>query len=229
MNEKFVSNGDVKIQYIVVNYSPAETPVVLIPGAVVSADDMYNDIKEHLDFYSIIISIRGRGKSGSPLEGYTKDDQISDIEAVVNAESLDVFYLAGHSFGASLAYGYSIKYPKRIKGLIGVDFPAIFPGYPERWAQQVKDNVPGVNENFVNGMVRDCVYEDFTDELAKLNSKKLFIKGSGSDSLLKLETANKLVENLPNSTLKIIDGGGHELFAEKPNEILKEIERFIFS
>jgi pimeloyl-ACP methyl ester carboxylesterase len=227
MTEKFVTNGDVQVHYIVMNYSPAEIPVIFIPGAVVSADDMYSDVKDHLDFYSIIITIRGRGKSGSPKTGYSKDDQVSDIEAVVNAESLDEFYLLGHSFGASLAYGYSIKYPKKIKGLIAVDFPAIFPGYPEKWAEHVKDNVPGINEDFLNGMVADCVYEDFTDKLSKLDFKKLIIKGAESDSLLKPETANKLAEKLPNTSLKIINGAGHELFMEKPQETLKEIENFI--
>jgi hypothetical protein len=50
MTEKFINNGDVQIHYIVVNYSPAEIPVIFIPGAVVSADDMYSDVKDHLDF-----------------------------------------------------------------------------------------------------------------------------------------------------------------------------------
>lgn len=229
MTEKFVMNGDVNIHYIVMNYSPQETPVLFIPGAVVSADDMYEDVKDHLDFYCIIISIRGRGKSRSPKSGYLKDDQVSDIEAVVQAELLDEFYIMGHSFGASLAYAYAIKYPRKIKGLIAVDFPAIFPGYPLKWAEHVKENAAGINEDFLNGMVADCVYEDFTEPLSKLDFNKLIIKGAGSDSLLKPEAAGKLIESLPNSSLKIIEGAGHEIFSEKPAEILKEVENFVYN
>jgi len=227
VKEKFVKNGEVEIQYIAVNYSPAETPVIIIPGAIVGAEDMYNDIKDYIDFYCIIISIRGRGKSSSPDKGYSKEEQVSDIEAVIKEECLDNFYLLGHSFGASLAYYYSIKHPEKIKGLIAVDFPTIYPGYSQEWVQYVRNNVSDVSENLLNGMVKDGVYEDFADELAKLDFKKLFIKGSGGDSLLKLETANKILEKLSNSSLNIISGSGHEIFYEKPFEILKEIREFI--
>jgi pimeloyl-ACP methyl ester carboxylesterase len=76
-------------------------------------------------------------------------------------------------------------------------------------------------------MVTECIYENFEDELVKLDFKKLIIKGSGSDSLLKPQSAERLMAKLPNASFKIIEGGGHELFSEKPAEILTEIEHFI--
>ncbi|HEY3251821.1 MAG TPA: alpha/beta hydrolase, partial [Ignavibacteria bacterium] len=134
MKEKFVKNGEVEVQYLAVNYSPAETPLIIIPGAIVGADDFYNDIKEYADFYYIIISLRGRGKSSSPISGYTKDDHISDIDAVIKNEFLDNFYILGHSFGASVASYYSIKNSEKISGLIIADFPPVYPAYSEDWA-----------------------------------------------------------------------------------------------
>jgi len=227
MKEKFTDSNGVVIQYLVENYSPGEIPLVIIPGAVVGAEDIYNDIKDFLDLYCIIISIRGRGKSASPLQGYTKDDQVSDIEAVLNNEGLDRIFLLGHSFGASLAAYYSIKNPEKISGLILADFPPEYPGYSPEWAQYIKNNLSGVDDNFLSGMVRDGVYEDFTDELAKCDFKKLFLKGSGSDSLLKPGKAEDLISRIPTASLKVINGAGHELFNEKPGETLQVIEEFI--
>lgn len=227
MQEKFVNNGDTQIQYIVLNYSPAETPLIIIPGAVVGAEDIYNDIKDYTDMYIIIISIRGRGKSGSPLRGYSNEHQVSDIHAVVAEECLDKFYLCGHSYGAGLACAYSVKYPEKINGLILMDFPPVLPAYSQQWADYVKNNLSEVSENFLNGIVEESEYKDFENELVRFDFKKLIIKGSGSDSLLKPETANRLQEKLTNTSLKVIAGAGHELFAEKPVEALKEIEAFI--
>jgi pimeloyl-ACP methyl ester carboxylesterase len=227
MQEKFVNNTGVNIQYIVMNYSPGEIPVIIIPGAINGAEDIYNEIKDYTDLYCIIVSIRGRGKSGSPLKGYTNEHQVSDINAVVSAELLESFYMLGHSYGAGLASSYAVKYPYKINGLILVDFPAILPAYNEQWADYIKNNIPGINSDFINGMVTECIYENFEDELVKLDFKKLIIKGSGSDSLLKPQSAERLMAKLPNASFKIIEGGGHELFSEKPAEILTEIEHFI--
>ncbi len=227
MLEKFVNNNGVDIQYIVVNNSPGETPLVIIPGAVVGAEDFYNDVKDHIDFYCIIISIRGRGKSGCPLTGYTKDDQVSDIETVIQAENVDKFYILGHSFGASLAVGYSIKHSERIKGIIMADFPPVYPAYTEEWAKYIRKNFEGINENFLNGIVKDSTYEDLSDKLGKLDFNKLILKGVGSDSLLKQETLEKLCNKLTNISYKVINNCGHEMFGENPLETLKEVKDFM--
>ncbi|HJY64517.1 MAG TPA: alpha/beta fold hydrolase [Ignavibacteria bacterium] len=227
MQEKFVNNNGVDIQYLVVNYSPGETPLVIIPGAIVGAEDFYNDIKDFIDFYCVIISIRGRGKSGSPLTGYTKDDQVSDIEAVIQAEIVDKLYILGHSFGVSLAVSYSIKHCEKIKGLIMADFPPIYPAYTEEWAQYIRKNFEGINENFLNGIVKDGTYEDLSGKLGKLDFKKLILKGIGSDSLLKQESLEKICNKLTNVSYKVINGCGHEMFGENPMETLKEVKDFM--
>lgn len=227
MTEKFVKNGDTDIQYLVCNYSPAESPLIIIPGAVNGAEDIYNDIKDHLDIYAIIISIRGRGKSSSPVSGYSMAHQVSDIESVANAEALDEFYLCGHSFGASLAYAFSIEYPHKVKALVGMDFPVLFPAYPEKWAEYIRENVEGVSENFLNGMVNEGKYEELTDKLAITDCRKLFIKGGGSDSLLKEKAMEEIKEKIPDANIITINGAGHELFMEKPYETLEEIKNFI--
>jgi len=229
MQEKFVKNGKVQIQYLIVNYSPDKIPLVIIPGAIVGADDFYEGMKDKVNFYCIIISIRGRGKSSCPAEGYSKEDQISDIEAVVNEERINNFYILGHSVGAGLASYYSVKYPEKIKGLIIADYLPRYPQFNTKWSERIRShyNEDEVSENFLNGIVRDAVKEDYTDALAKCSFKTLLLKAGKEDSLLPLETANKILENLTNASLKVIDDSGHEMFWEKPEEVLRVIAEFI--
>jgi pimeloyl-ACP methyl ester carboxylesterase len=229
MKEKFANNGEVQIQYLIVNYLPDKIPLVIIPGAIVGADDFYESIKAHINFYCIIIGIRGRGKSGCPAEGYTKEDQISDIEAVVREENINKFYIMGHSVGGGLASYYSVKYPEKIKGLIIADYAPVYPLFSAKWAEGIRShyNEDEISSNFINGIVRDAEKGNFTDALANHAFKKLFLKAGKEDSLLPLNKANEILKSLTNTSLKVIDDSGHEMFSEKPEEVLKIIEEFI--
>lgn len=227
MQEKFVKNGEVEIQYIIVNYSPEEIPLIIIPGAVASADDIYNGIKDFVKLYCIIISIRGRGKSGKPVEGYSIDEQISDIDTVVKQEKLNKFYILGHSVGGGLASYYSIKHPEKIMGLMIADYPPRHPKFTVKWADRIKTNRKDISEIFINGIVRDSVKESFLDALANYGFKKLFLKAGKENSLLNSEETREISEKLTNTTIKIMDDCGHEMFWEKPDEVLKVIEEFM--
>jgi len=228
MQEKFTNNGDIQIQYIIVNHSPGKIPLIIIPGAIVSAETFYNNAQGNLNLYCIIISVRGLGKSSVPLNGYSKDHLISDISAVVAEEKLKEFYLLGHSFGAAVASAYSVKYPQKVKGLILLDYPPCYPEYSSEWAQRVKKNKPE-NENLVNGLHKESVREMFTEALAKCDFNILILKGDNESSLLKIELVNEVLQKLPNASLKIINDCGHEMFIEKPKEVLEEIKYFMSS
>lgn len=229
MTEKCVNNGEVKIQYLIVNYSIGKIPLIIVPGAIVGAYDFYESIKAYVNFYCIIISIRGRGKSSSPGSGYTKEYQISDIEAVVRNENINEFYIMGHSVGGGLAACYSVTYPQKIKGLIIADYLPAHPKFSEKWAERIRSvySEDEITNNFLNGIVKDSEKGNFTDDLAKCDFKKLFLKAGNEDSLLPLEKANEILNRLTNASLKVIDDSGHEMFWERPKEVLKIIEEFI--
>lgn len=227
MKEKFIDNNGVSIQYLIINYSPGGTPLIFIPGAIVGADSIFASIKECINFYCIIISIRGRGKSGKPVNGYTIEDQVSDIAAVINAEIIKELYIVGHSVGAGLAAAYTIKYPEKIRGLILADYPPAYPAFPEQWGNRIREHFIDMDENFINELIKDSLKTDFTDDLIKMKFKKLLLKGSNENSLLKSEKANHVCQKLLDAQLIIIENCGHEIFIEKPYEALKIVEKFM--
>ena len=85
IQEGFADNKGVKIHYITVNANDSEIPLLMIPGMTNSADEIMEDLgNNNFGRYCIHISIRGRGKSNSPDSGYSFEEQVSDINAVVN-------------------------------------------------------------------------------------------------------------------------------------------------
>ncbi len=227
IQEKFADNNGVAIQYIVLNYSKDKVPLIFIPGAITGADAFLEGIKNHINFYGIIISIRGRGKSGKPVSDYTINSQVSDIAAVVDKEGIEDLYIVGHSVGGGLAAAYAVEHPEKIKGLIIADYVPAHPKFPEAWAERIRQRDPEIDSNFLRGMVRDTEKLDFTGILANYDFKKMLLKAGNDDSLLKPEKAEEILEKLSNTKLVTIENCGHEIFSEKPAESLKIIEEFM--
>lgn len=227
MQDKYIKNGEVNLHYKTVNYSPFHLPVIFIPGLVVSADEFYDDIKNYLNFYSIIIDKRGLGKSDKPAEGYSAGHFVSDLKVVADAECISKFNLAGHSHGAGIACAYAVKYPGEINSLIIADYPPGIPAVSEKWAEMIRENYPDISNNFVNGMLKESVKVIFTEQLQNTEFPILILKGVKEDSFLSMEKLKKYSAVLKSSEYKLIENAGHEIFAENPNESLYAIEKFI--
>lgn len=64
------------------------------------------------------------------------------------------------------------------------------------------------------------------DPIAPFQNKTLFLKGANSDYLLP-EHQSAIIQQFPNSKAHVIANTGHWLHAEKPDEVLRAIRRFI--
>ncbi len=209
------------------NHEMSSIPVVIIPGAVNGAGDNIQNIAKHTHAKTIVVSIRGRGESSKPVSGYTLNEQISDIEAVVQAEGLNEFVIFGHSVGAGISSGYAVNNPAMIKGLVLGDYPPGYPNFNDEWAKNVLNNFPGISEDFVNGIVNDSEKKFFLNELAELNIRTLILKSGGSDSILPIELAQKIHSALTSSKLVVLNGCGHEMFDEDPGQVFDEVKKFL--
>jgi pimeloyl-ACP methyl ester carboxylesterase len=70
----------------------------------------------------VMYDLRGHGRSGCPASGYHVDDFVDDLGALLDALGLDKpVYLIGNSFGASIAFGYAVRCPRRVAGIVSLD------------------------------------------------------------------------------------------------------------
>ena len=98
-------------------------PVVLVHSLAGNSTHWDRQL-EHLrpKHRAVALDLRGHGRSDPPKTGdYSIAAMAGDIEAVVNALSLDRFVLVGHSMGGGVALTYAGAHPDRVAGLLLVD------------------------------------------------------------------------------------------------------------
>ena len=115
----WVDNNGTNIHFIDSNFDTnQDLPFVIIPGLSESAEDYIPLLKILFPRRCIALTLRGRGNSDAPQKGYTLEDHISDIEAVIKHLELNAFILMGFSRGVSYTLGYTLTNSDSIKGLM---------------------------------------------------------------------------------------------------------------
>ncbi|GGS05897.1 alpha/beta hydrolase [Streptomyces humidus] len=62
----------------------------------------------------VMYDLRGHGRSERPAEGYTLDDNIDDLEALLDRLAVTgPVHLVGNSYGGTIAFGFAARRPER--------------------------------------------------------------------------------------------------------------------
>src|SRR5256712_4323880 len=85
----------------------------------------------------VSMALRGRGKSDAPMSGYTFEENVSDVEAVVDSLRLKGFCLMGWSLGVPHVLRYALRHLDKIVGLILLDYPARYPRFTKEWMEWI--------------------------------------------------------------------------------------------
>ncbi|HZZ05350.1 alpha/beta hydrolase [Paraburkholderia sp.] len=98
-------------------------PLICLHGVTGSAW-LWHDVAQELGKTRRVIALdlRGHGESYWPeLHAYLTDDHIDDLETLVQSLDLPLFDLAGLSWGALIAIGYTARARARVRQLAVVD------------------------------------------------------------------------------------------------------------
>jgi len=227
--EHFIDNNGVKIHAIEFNPSVDGIPLVMVPGMGNAAEEIAETVGELLTRHTIALSLRGRGKSDSPVEGWRLEDQASDIVAVVKHFGFLQIALFGHSTGGSIAARALPMIPAEVVAYIIGDFPLKYPPYGEKWRQRVKEQMAflPITDVALKGIVRDAEYTDVFDYLKAVSSNLMAITGDPEKSLLKPDDIARLEQMFPLIKIERLDGCSHEFLSDAPVRSVEVIERFI--
>lgn len=122
---KFLSIQGLNVHYKVEGSGPY---LVLIHGTASSLhtwDSWVNELKS--DFTVVRMDLPAFGLTGPNEDNvYNMDVYTSFIHELVQALSIDSFFLAGNSLGGNIAWNYTLRYPEQVKKLILIDAS----GYP---------------------------------------------------------------------------------------------------
>ncbi|WP_086772851.1 alpha/beta fold hydrolase [Streptomyces bobili] len=62
----------------------------------------------------VMYDLRGHGRSERPADGYTLDDGVDDLEALLDRLAVTgPVHLVGNSYGGTVAFGYAARHPER--------------------------------------------------------------------------------------------------------------------
>lgn len=235
ISEGWVENQDVRIHYI--DSYPENSkgiPIVFIPGLSESAEDYLNLMSFLSTRRCVAITFRGRGKSSSPETGYSLNDHVNDIEAVVNHIGLKLFFLMGYSRGVSYAIAYGLRHLQFLAGLIIGDYPAQHTLLPPEWTEwflstswRGKKISERMKPHAVVALQKESEQILFWDNLSSINCPVLILRGGQEDSLLVEEQAEKYLRNLQNAKVEVFKESGHDLQYPDYDRFVKTINNFL--
>lgn len=84
-------------------------PLVLLHGWGVDSS-IFNNIIDKLNYYCILIDFIGFGKSDKPIEAFSVDDYVIQVNSIINHLKIQNYSVLGHSFGGRVAIKYNYYY-----------------------------------------------------------------------------------------------------------------------
>ncbi len=231
----YVDNRGVRIHSLDNGALHAHRPAVLVVPGMGEAAEEYAWLLDRLgDRRVVVVDVRGRGGSDVPDAGYTWEDHIGDLRAVVEARALDRPVLVAFSRGSSYALGYALTYPAETRGLVVGDYFARHVGLPAEIAdQQLAQKIRGVpisermSEHAVRSVFADGREVPLWDRLTELQCPVLVIRGGRKSALVGDELAAQWQASLPSVEMVVLPDAGHDLWSRDPDAYLAALLPFL--
>ncbi len=175
------------------------------------------------------------------------------LHAYAAAAGIVPFVPAGHSLGGAIALDYALHYPEEIRGLILVGtggrlkvLPAFLecleqgavpgqfcdflygPHTAEEMLEKGREEVLNNDPSIYYADLSACNNFDVMDRLHEIQCPCLIICGS-DDQLTPPRYSHFMQERLHQSEVVLIEGAGHMVMLEKPDQVNEAITKFIKS
>lgn len=198
----------------------------------------------------IAIDLPGHGKSeGNPSNSIASYRDW--LNTFTTAAGLQHFVIGGHSMGGAISLSYALQFPEEIKAVILVGSGGRLRVLPAFLDTLKEGTVPPSLADFLYGpqaadsLVKNghkeiadtdasiyyadlsaCDAFDVMSELPRIEVPVLIICGA-EDRLTPVKYSTYMKDALPRAELVIIEGAGHMVMLEKPEEVNRAIISFI--
>ncbi|HRF98261.1 MAG TPA: alpha/beta hydrolase [Aggregatilineales bacterium] len=227
-------------------------PVIYIHGAGGTHLDWSAELRRLPQANAIALDLPAHGKSAPPHRT-TITDYAEDVVALLNALSLPRAIFAGHSMGGGIAQQIALLYPEKVAGLMLIGTGAKLAVHPDilnrvmtdyeavadllaewLWGADVPDIFKQTTRDQLLKTPAEVTYGDYTacngfdsrTELKNITAPTLVISGT-QDKMTPLKYGQYLADNIPNSTLAIIEGAGHMLGLEHAGHVAQIVANWL--
>lgn len=203
----------------------------------------------------LLYDLRGHGLSDRPPTGYSLDDMVADLAAILTECGIEgPVHLAGNSFGGLVALAFALAHPERVASMILVEAPIELRGH------RIESGVVGVGLTLGGEFITN---EQIGNWIGLLGEKRAIrMAGSFGDLLIEtsiitdlafiepfsptdlaaitaptllvfgaastlIDQAQVLNEKIPGSRLAVVPGADHLLVVENPPELLPLVRDWV--
>lgn len=209
--------------------------------------------------YNIIaVNLPGHGHSGGKGEKNV-ESYCEWVNKLLDVLKVKKVILVGHSLGSAIALQFAIEYSGKITGIVcmggGVKMPvnSFFLDFLKTNPAELPEDVTGMISKFslakenrpkffaplqksiseskvdvLYGDLTACNDLDLTQAANKINVPALIVCGA-EDKMTPPDLSRALAAGISKSKLEIIEGAGHMVMIEKPDEFNQVLDRFAAS
>jgi non-heme chloroperoxidase len=236
IEERFATGSGIKIRYLDnAPAAPVGLPILFSPGLTDFADEYLPMLEDLLPRRVLVVEVRGRGKSEAPPTGYAVADHVRDLEAVIEAESLDRFHLMTFSRGTSWAMEVAFADPSRVASLSIGDYQAFEMKLPDTFAEtQMNSRFRGVQmvdriqRHVIEGLAAESKARQLWDEIGALPVPLLVCHATEQGAVAGPGVVEKFRAARPDVEVVAVEGP-HDLFRNDrlayPRAVVEFIER----
>jgi pimeloyl-ACP methyl ester carboxylesterase len=225
---------------------------VLIHGAGGSHLHWPAELRRLPDHPVIVLDLPGHGRSQGPGRDEIRD-YAADVTAFLDALGLQRAVVGGHSMGGAVAQWMALAHPGRLLGLLLIGTgaklrvaPAVLdavrenpelaisiiidwsfgPDAPEGIRALARRALEEIDPAVLHGDLVACDRFDILHRLGEIEVPTLVI-GATEDRMTPLRFAEYLAENLPEAELRVVEGAGHQMALERPQEVADAVAAFM--
>lgn len=216
------------------------------------------ELLENQGYKVFVPDLPGFGENPPPSQPWSVDDYSDWVKkyieklSQIHSESIEPFFLLGHSFGGGVAIKFALKYPQKVKKLFLVSTAAVR-------RKTIKKEILKRASNLFNkfsflpfysffrrvfyqfiirksdylysqGIMRETylkvINEDLLNYSSQISLPTVIIWGR-NDKITPLKDAYLINKEIKNSKLEIIEGAKHALNLETPEILAEKILNFI--
>ncbi len=218
--ERWTERSGIRIRYL--DNTPNNAvglPLIFVPGLTDFADDYLQLLEFFAPRRTLVVEVRGRGKSDAPPTGYSVADHLDDLRGVIDEEGFERVHLMTFSRGTSWSLEFAMQAPERVASFSIGDYQAVEVGldetFPESQWQARFRGVPipqRVQRHVLEELQQASRSRQLWDQLGALPMPKLLAYGDQPGSLVDDVALTRYRAAVPAIEIVCFEGSAHDLF-----------------
>jgi pimeloyl-ACP methyl ester carboxylesterase len=231
---RFTHHGDVRLHFLDSEGDDGRPPIMLVPGMTDVADD-YRETLPHFGRRTVVIDLRGHGRSDAPESGYDIDALTGDVGAVVDAVTAGPVHVATFSRGTTYAVAWVVANHTRVRSLSIGDYVPEEKVLTDEMSRRLLDGrwrgtpvLTRLDERAALLTFRSAQGRSFWEPIARLQLPLLAVRSGGS-FLVRDDDWARYRESFPHAQLVEFHDSPHDIFrpnrARYPNLVAQLADR----